>query len=61
VRVLPTTVNAQLAFAVYSLDPELGCYLPAALDVVALRGNRIAHIIAFRSPEPFTRSACRTA
>jgi hypothetical protein len=35
--------------------PELGRYLPAALDVVALRGNRIEHIIAFRSPEPFTR------
>jgi RNA polymerase sigma-70 factor, ECF subfamily len=47
--------NGQLAVGAYALDPERGRYLPIALDVLTLRGERIADITAFRTPELFPR------
>ena len=54
-RYVPTRANGQLAVAAYALDPDRGCYLPIALDVLTLRGRQIAGVTAFRSPELFAR------
>jgi RNA polymerase sigma-70 factor, ECF subfamily len=54
-RYLSTRANGQLALGVYALDPERGRYLPIALDVLTLRGRRIADITAFRTPDLFPR------
>ncbi len=54
-RYVPARANGQLAFGAYHLDPDAGTYLPIALDVLTLRGARIAEITAFRTPEFFRR------
>src|SRR5215211_2247912 len=54
-RYLPTRANGQLALATYRLEPEERRYVPIALDVLALRGARIAEITAFRMVELFPR------
>jgi RNA polymerase sigma-70 factor, ECF subfamily len=54
-RYLPTRANGQLALGTYALDPERGRYLAIALDVLTLRGRRIAAVTAFRTPELFPR------
>jgi len=54
-RYLPAQANAQLALGAYKLDPQQGSWLPAALDVLSLRGARIAAITAFRTPQVFPR------
>jgi RNA polymerase sigma-70 factor (ECF subfamily) len=54
-RLLRTTVNGQLAFGVYSLDPALRQYVASALDVIELRGSQVCRIVAFRSPDAFPR------
>jgi hypothetical protein len=59
-RYLPAQANAQLALGAYKLDPQQGSWLPAALDVLSLRGARIAAITAFRTPQVFRASASRT-
>jgi RNA polymerase sigma-70 factor (ECF subfamily) len=53
-RRLATTANGQPAIGGYTLHPETGTYLPFALDVLTLRGGRIAEVTAFiaRSSEP---------
>jgi RNA polymerase sigma-70 factor, ECF subfamily len=51
-----TTANGQPAIGAYSFDPESGAYLPFALDVLTLRGDRIAEVTAF-----ITRSADATS
>ncbi len=50
-RYLPTSANGQLALGTYRLDPDRNRYLPIALDVLTLRGTRIAGIIAYRGSE----------
>jgi RNA polymerase sigma-70 factor (ECF subfamily) len=52
-RYLPARANGQLAVGAYALDPERHRYLPVALDVLALRGDRVGDVIAFRTPELF--------
>jgi RNA polymerase sigma-70 factor (ECF subfamily) len=52
-RYVPTRANGQLALGTYALDAETGSFLPIALDVLTLRGDRIAEIFAFRTPEAF--------
>lgn len=42
-----TTANGQLAVGVYRWDDARGTYRPYALDVLELRGERIAAITAF--------------
>jgi RNA polymerase sigma-70 factor (ECF subfamily) len=52
-RYVPTSANAQLAVGAYALDPERRRYLPVALDILTLRGEEIAVVTAFRSPQLF--------
>jgi RNA polymerase sigma-70 factor, ECF subfamily len=54
-RYVPARANGQLAFGAYHLDPDAGTYLPIALDVLTLRGARIAEITAVRTPGLFPR------
>jgi RNA polymerase sigma-70 factor (ECF subfamily) len=54
-RCLPTRANGQPAVAAYVLDRASAAYLPLALDVFALRGDRIAGVTAFRTPAIFDR------
>ena len=51
-RYVTTSANGQLALGVYLHDPD-DRWLPLALDVLTLRGDRIADVIAFRTPELF--------
>ncbi len=44
-RFLPAHANGQVAFATYRLDGEL--WVPGGLDVLALRGPRIADVVSF--------------
>jgi RNA polymerase sigma-70 factor, ECF subfamily len=46
-RPLPVRASGQPAVAYYSLDSETGLYSPAAIDVLTLRGDRIAELTAF--------------
>jgi RNA polymerase sigma-70 factor (ECF subfamily) len=46
-RPLPVRASGQPAVAYYSLDSETGFYSPAAIDVLTLRGDRIAELTAF--------------
>jgi RNA polymerase sigma-70 factor (ECF subfamily) len=39
--------NGQPALAYYSWDDDEGCYLPFALNVLTLRGERISDVTAF--------------
>jgi RNA polymerase sigma-70 factor (ECF subfamily) len=43
----PASVNGQAAVAVYHWDAASGTYLPFALDVMTLEGDRIGQITAF--------------
>ena len=54
-RLVPARANGQLAFGAYRWDPEVRSYRPAVLDVIALRGGRIAGVTAFATPEVFRR------
>jgi RNA polymerase sigma-70 factor, ECF subfamily len=42
-----TRVNGQLAVGAYTWDEDEGCYLPFALDVLTLEGDRIKSVTAF--------------
>jgi RNA polymerase sigma-70 factor, ECF subfamily len=46
-RHLPAHVNGQAAIASYAWVPASGAYQPFALDVLTLRGDRIAEITSF--------------
>lgn len=50
-RLVPTYANGQLAFGTYLWSPEASVFTAAALDVVALRGDRIAEVVSFLTPE----------
>ena len=50
VRLVPTWANGQLAFGDYQWNEEAGAYVPVALQVLTLRGDRIADITAFVNP-----------
>jgi RNA polymerase sigma-70 factor, ECF subfamily len=55
-RYVETRANGQLALGTYCIDPDQGgAYVPIALDVLALDGERIVDVIAFREPEIFPR------
>ena len=49
-----TRANGQPAVAAYTFNDEAGCFLPFALDVLSLDGERIVDVTAFivRSAEP---------
>jgi RNA polymerase sigma-70 factor (ECF subfamily) len=48
-----TRANGQLAVGCYSLGADGTRYLPAVLDVLQLRGDRIASVTGFVTPEVF--------
>jgi len=50
-RLVPTRANGQVAFGKYQRDPAGDGYRAIALDVLTLRGGRIADITAFVTPE----------
>jgi len=52
-RLAATWANGQLAFGHYLLDAGQGRYLGHSLDVLTLRGSRIAVITAFKVPDLF--------
>jgi RNA polymerase sigma-70 factor (ECF subfamily) len=54
-RYVPTSANGQLALGAYVRDPDAGRYLPLCLDVLAVEGEMIREVIAFRSPTAFAR------
>jgi RNA polymerase sigma-70 factor, ECF subfamily len=61
-RRLPATANGQPAVAAYTWDEADGCFLPFALDVITLEGDRIKEVTAFitrvmegRDPEYYAR------
>ena len=51
-RYVTTSANGQIALGVYLREPD-DRWLPLALDVLTLRGDRISDVIAFRTPELF--------
>ena len=56
-RHVATHANGQVAVACYQLDRDRGCYLPGVIDVLTIRGGRIATVTAFVTPEIFPRFA----
>ncbi|GAA3471995.1 sigma-70 family RNA polymerase sigma factor [Nonomuraea roseola] len=46
-RFLPTRANGQLAFATYMWDEDRARYVAAGLDLLALRGTRVAEVVSF--------------
>ena len=54
-RYVPTRANGQVALGAYAFDSESGRFRPIALDVLTLRGARVADVIAFRLPDVFPR------
>ena len=54
-RCAPARANGQPALGVYRIEPESGDFVPIALDVLALRGDLVAAVTAFRDPSVFGR------
>ncbi len=54
-RHVPARANGQLAIGCYMWDDERGGYFAAALDVLTLRGDRVAGVTAFLAPWLFRR------
>jgi RNA polymerase sigma-70 factor, ECF subfamily len=54
-RHLPARANGQLAVGCYWWDAEAGHYAAAVLDVLTLRGDRIAEVTGFMAPRLFAR------
>jgi len=54
-RLLPVRANGQPAFAEYLWDDERKCFVAHSVNVLALRGARIAEINAFLEPETVAR------
>ncbi|MEV4747646.1 sigma-70 family RNA polymerase sigma factor [Streptosporangium sp. NPDC049248] len=52
-RNLPTSANGQPTVASYLRHDDLGGYLPWALNVLTLRGDRICEITSFIGPDHF--------
>jgi RNA polymerase sigma-70 factor (ECF subfamily) len=50
-RFLPARANGQLAFGTYLWDDDAGAYVPGGLDVLTIRGGRVAEIVSFLSAD----------
>lgn len=46
-RFRPVRANGQLAFGTYLWDADRAAHVPAGLDVLTLRGDRIAEVVSF--------------
>jgi len=53
-RMLPASANGQLAIACYQEKPDLPVYPLSAVNVLTLRGDRIAEITGFIDPGRYT-------
>ena len=53
-RYVPTWANGQPAMGTYRHD-SAGGYMPIALDVLTLMGDRVSAVTVFRTPEIFAR------
>jgi len=53
-RVLPSHANGQVGFACYLVSEETGAYEWHSMELITLRGERIAEITAFLDPEGYT-------
>lgn len=49
-RLLPTAANGQIAFGCYQLHPGASTYTLGVVNVLDLRGGRVAEITAFLNP-----------
>ncbi|HEY2869848.1 MAG TPA: sigma-70 family RNA polymerase sigma factor [Gaiellales bacterium] len=54
-RHLPASANGQLAVGCYTWDEERGDFEASVIDVLTLRGDRVAEVTAFIGGEPFPR------
>ena len=54
-RYVNARANGQVALGTYAWDAEAGLHLAIALDVLTLQGDRVAGVVAFRTPEVFRR------
>jgi RNA polymerase sigma-70 factor (ECF subfamily) len=52
-RFCPAYANGQLTFGTYLWDGDRGAFVAAGLDLVALRGDRIAEVVSYLQPEIF--------
>ncbi|WP_371785894.1 sigma-70 family RNA polymerase sigma factor [Streptosporangium subroseum] len=52
-RFLPANANGQLAFGTYMWDEDRSAYVASGLDLLALRGTKIAEVVSFLTPEIF--------
>jgi RNA polymerase sigma-70 factor, ECF subfamily len=52
---VPTRANGQPAAAHYAWDANAKAFLPHAIHVIGLDGNRIRDITVFQTPEVFAR------
>ncbi|MFI2710709.1 sigma-70 family RNA polymerase sigma factor [Micromonospora sp. NPDC018662] len=52
-RFVPTSANGQLAFGTYARQPDAAAFTAVALDLVAVRGARIAEVVSFLDPGIF--------
>ncbi|MEU6710605.1 sigma-70 family RNA polymerase sigma factor [Nonomuraea sp. NPDC046802] len=46
-RFLPTRANGRLAFGTYMWDDDRAAFLPAGVDVLVVRGTRVAEVVSF--------------
>jgi len=54
-RHVSTSANGQAAVGCYAWDAQRGCFVATVLDVLTLRGERIAAVTAFLDREVFAR------
>jgi RNA polymerase sigma-70 factor (ECF subfamily) len=54
-RLVPTRANGQLAFGAYLWNEAAGGFMPHGLNVLTLRGARIAELATFLTPEALPR------
>ena len=54
-RHVPARANGQLALGVYSLDHATRGYVPICLDVLAVDGEEITEVVAYRALVEFSR------
>jgi RNA polymerase sigma-70 factor, ECF subfamily len=47
----PTSANGQLALGCYTVDPGIGTWVPSALAVLSIRGERVAEVDYFLTAE----------
>ena len=50
-RFLPTSANGQLAFGTYLWQDDADAYVPGGLDVLTIRGGRVAEVVSFLSAD----------